>query len=221
MILRMVRKLAFAVAVMTAVLSGGTAYATVIWDYSPATTRAAIVPGFPYYYPNQAVGQNFAEIVSFALDATVTGIDIYSLYPVSLWQLATVRLWSDNGAGAPVDLLKEINTSISIVDDTGAVEGFTRKHADITTPLLLSAGTNYWIGMSGRDGSELGQAGLKTVDDGYMARFGGKSFSGLALAGDMAFRLEGTINAVPEPGTFILLGAGLGGLALYRRRQRY
>src|SRR6185369_15079541 len=112
---RMIRKLAFALGVMTAVLSGGTAYATVIWDYSPETTGATIVPGFPFDYSNDAVGQNFAEIVSFASGATVTGIDIYSLSPIIEGHLATVRLWSDVG-GVPGVQLEDILTSISIID---------------------------------------------------------------------------------------------------------
>lgn len=218
MILRMVRKLAFVLGVMMPVLSGGTAYATVIWDYSPATTGAAITGD----RMNSADSYNWAESVSFVSGAIVTGIDIYSESAFgSVGQLATVRIWSDYGAGAPIDLLKEIHTSISIIDAVGAVDGLTRKHADFD-PLLLSAGTNYWIGMSGGDGStysELGQAGLSTVDDGYMALFDGNTFFGLSFGGDMAFRLEGTTSAVPEPGTFILFGAGLGGLALYRRKQ--
>lgn len=217
----LIRRITAGVGLLTAVLAGGVAHASVIWDYSPATTQASITPpeygGVGGNWSNWSYGQNFAESVSFAAGATVTGMDIYS-GPTwgSVGDSVTIRLWSDLN-GSPDLLLQEMVTTISAIDDDGAVLGVNRKHADIA-PLILTAGTRYWIGMSGV--TEIAQAGLTTVDDGVMAQFNNTDFLYLQTIGDMAFRLEGTSDPVPEPGTFILLGGGFAGLAFYRRKHR-
>jgi hypothetical protein len=204
-------------AISLVVISSGSAFASVIWDYSPATYSAATVSTD---WSNYSTAQNFAEKVSFATGATVTGIDIYS---GSNWgvvgESVTVRLWSDV-SGAPGLLLQDIVTTISKVDTDGATGSFTRKHADFSS-LLLTPGTNYWIGMSGS--GELAQAGLLTIDDDSMAYFSGTTFLAvLPGLGDMAFRLEGTTgnSPVPEPATMLLFGTGIAGLAAVSRRKK-
>jgi hypothetical protein len=212
------KKILLAGLAMGAVMfSGVWASASIIWDYSPGTTGAAIVESS---WSNDSPQQNFGEIISFATGATVTGIDIYSnSYFGSIGQDVTVRLWSDVN-GTPGTLLQEIFTSITVIDTDGATGSVNRKHADIS-PLLLTAGVKYWIGMSGTS-EELTQAGLNSVADNSMAQFFGTTLSFIPnYVGDMAFRLEGdTSSPVPEPATMLLFGTGIAGLAAVGRRKR-
>lgn len=195
--------------------------AAVIWDYSPAASPGATLTG---EWANSSMGQNFAERVSFAAGASVTGIDIYSAGLFGdVGSPVVIRIW--NGVGVPGALLAVFPTVISIEDNDGAgaavsPNGYgplTRKHADISFAML--PGVSYWIGMSG-DGFELGQIGLQAVDDGQMAQFSGAFFSHLADLGDQAFRLEGDVGAVPEPSSIALLTLGLTTVAMLKRQRR-
>nr|WP_281415179.1 PEP-CTERM sorting domain-containing protein [Geobacter hydrogenophilus] len=198
-------------------LAGGTVHGEVILDNSPSRIGATIFGGYGSF-SNFLSLQSFADNINFVSGATITGMDIYSVpYKGTIGQQVTVRLWADNG-GEPGILLDTINTTISIIDNDGATSGNNRKHADIT-PLLLTADTTYWIGMTGNP-SEIEQTILNNVDDNKMTVFNDGSW--YILGRDMAFRLEGDINpsTVPEPSSFILLGAGLAGVGLLTRRMR-
>lgn len=203
-------------------LSAGDVFASIIWDYSPGTTGAVVSPeGSNGNWSNHSQGQNFAEIVSFATGATITGMDIYSNnYWGSVGQGVVIRLWSDVN-GNPDSLLYEINSQISAIDEVGIGSNteINRKHADFS--LTLDAGVDYWIGMSG-DG-EITLAGLRDVQDDQMAVFGSNTFNSLMYIGDMAFRLEGSTSSTPEPTpeptTMLLMGAGLAGIVSGRRKK--
>jgi len=208
-----------ATTMIVALSIGVSANAAIIWDYSPDTTGAT----YGGDWVNQSHWQNFAEKVNFSSNTTVGGMDIYSgsLYG-NVGDIARVRFWSDNG-GVPGTLLSEFDEAISVIDTDGTatVTDWRRKHVDFSTGNLLNllANTTYWIGMSGV-GYELAQGSLNTPDDGQMAQFDGASYAYPAPVGDMAFRLhgEGGGAPVPEPGTWLLLGSGLAGLAVFRKR---
>lgn len=189
-------------------------FALMIWDQSPATLGA--MPVHPFStdsWSNIASGQNWAdEFPSLSNDVYLTGIDIYSNSSFGfIGQSVTVRLWSYDKL-----LLDEIHTTISAIDTNGALGSMTRKHADID-PLLLLANNWYWIGMIGTN-SQIAQAGLTTVYGGSMAQFNGTTFDHIAYNNEMAFRLEGTTNIVPEPSSFILFCAGIFGVGLFRMK---
>jgi hypothetical protein len=215
----LISNLVLSFGLITILLVGGTANGAIILDHSPLTTGATISSNI---WTNILSIQSFADDVNFISGATVTGIDIYSSdFFGAVGQQATVRLWADN-SGQPGVLLDTINTIISSIDDSGATDGNNRIHADITS-LLLAANTTYWIGMTGTT-EVLTQTGLLNFDDSIMAQFnGGSTFSYFTSnsVGDMAFRLEGEISSasVPEPSSFILLGAGLAGMAFWRKKR--
>ena len=200
--------------------------ANIILDHSPATTGADVTPD-AFYGPgstwsNSADGQNFADHVQFASDTLVAGMDIYTLRAGTfLRESATIRLYAD-ASGQPGAILTEFTEYISVIDTEGAVDngyGMVRDHVTFSTPLLLTGGTQYWIGMSGTGINDLGQLGLVGLNAPYggnMFQFSGLTPQNFTGIGDMAFRLEG----VPEPSSIALLGLGMVGLAVggYRRR---
>ncbi len=199
--------------VCAAILVGTAAEAKAgfLLDFSPNATGALPVGVFR----NIADGQNFAERILFGSGVLITGMDIYSL-TTSRPEFApgfsvTIRLWADNG-GIPGLLLHEREEPVSVIDTlgVGSVPNVSRYKSDFASSLALSANTRYWIGMSGTsvEFGMLGLGGPNAPDDGavYQMNVGSPSFQ--AIAGDMAFRLYGDIQAVPEPSSVTLFGTG-------------
>ena len=192
------------------------AEADIIMDRSPLA-----IGGSSQLWWNQHNDQNFAEPVVFVGAVQLLAMDIYGSSNGTLGASATVRIWSDSG-GVPATPLHDFTENISAVDNEGATANNQRSHVDFTTPITLSAGTTYWVGMSGTN-YDLGQLGLSgsPYDDSRMAEFDGTTFQSLTdtSVGDMAFRLHG----VPEPSTFVMLGIATLALLAYawRRRRRW
>jgi len=217
---RAIRSVAVAAAIW---LASAAQAATVVWDWSPDATGAAVLTGG---LKNEIDSQHFAERVSFASGLTLVGIDIYS---IDWWGYVgdpvVVSIYAD-GNGRPGARLETLVTQISVVDRYGAggpIPGglLHRLHADFRG-VPVEAGTGYWIGMSGWGSTQV-LAGLSGVagGDGKMAEFRGfENFHAVHGLGDMAFRLYAA--AVPEASSAAMAAAGLllmSGL-LARRRHR-
>jgi hypothetical protein len=205
----------------------------IIWDFSPATTGSG---KFDLGPASLASGQNIADSFSIARPFVITGMDSYSFIPSwgpayvdpQVGQSMTIRLYAD-ASGSPGPLLTSFTEPLSAVDKVGVgTTNALRLHTDFTNPISLGSGT-YWIGMSGTT-KEFGVFQLMHIwppppgGDHSMATFQGTKFWFSDTMGDMAFRLEGIVQAAntPEPGSLTLLALGALGLAghAWRKRRR-
>lgn len=123
----------------------------------------------------------------------------------------------------------------SVLATTGVLQSSSSTLQLVTgtllTPYSMTSGTRYWVaastvGLTAGDGTSY-QVGGHTqnsiyVDNGtfwYSNDSSGLNFDGQRLTPEMAIYVAGGEGAVPEPATLSLLGAGLGALALLRRRK--
>ena len=162
------------------------------------------------------VGQDLDWALAFTptADAVLDSIEI-ALSAVSDANEVDIFLRTDD-AGRPGALLEGFHLSGALVP-TGSIQTF----ASAVMP-LLSSGVQYWIEMSA------GIAGTATVaSTGWNSSTGAASpraeqlDEGLwASSGNFsyAYRVNGTLVDVPEPGSTVLLGIGLAILSLRVRR---
>jgi hypothetical protein len=92
--------------------------------------------------------------------------------------------------------------------------------------ITLTQGTQYWLVMESRTGTLFWSYGLDKSSPIVAAQGtdlglqGGYNWTGVNSTDVAAFRVEGTpLNSIPEPGTLLLLGAGLIGLIGVRRKM--
>jgi len=90
------------------------------------------------------------------------------------------------------------------------------------TGITLAANTEYWLAViAGTPNSEIGWRQRATGPQNLKADSldGGATWSSYTLNADVAFAVQGTPQAIPEPSLALLLGAGLVGLKGFARRR--
>ena len=128
----------------------------------------------------------------------------------------TVSIWSDpSGTGNPAGRVLLTSRSVTVINSNTDIF-----NAYCITPTTVPG--SFFVGIEMTIADLQWPASLDTTST-YMSSWIGALDSGLpfdlidnyGFAGNWLIRAE----AVPEPSTFLLLGAGLGGLALLRRRK--
>lgn len=158
------------------------------------------------------IGFGTAQGVGFVAGDTglVTSIDVGMglFFNGAPPQSVDFNLYSDSGSNNIGALLESFSVTVSndfgtVATSTGVLSGTT----------LLSAGQNYWLIASAPAVTNV-PWNINSVGD-----TGSRWVNGVVSA-DLLATFRVNASSVPEPGTFILVGLGLAGLAASRRRTR-
>lgn len=135
-----------------------------------------------------------------------------------------IGIYADAGTGMPGTLLSTStignsgNPTDTGVDFAGVISIFSFS-GTLATPFQATAGSTYWIEII--DPTPYASWYWATGSGGngtHAALVSGAAMSG--MANDMAFALHGTVTAVPEPTSLLLMAFGVAGLLAVRGRRR-
>lgn len=202
-----------------AALCGGTATASVVFD-QPAgvgSNTARISSTLDNFggSPGYRVADNF----SLAGGAIITDVHWWGTSPSSpINPNFTFTFYSnDNGSPGAVILSTTGTLTTATVSPGSGFDPLQFYSSDLADPFTASAGSTYWLSIfdSTADERWLWASATSTGDGSYQRQNDSTSWAFPTV--DMSFQLT---SSVPEPGTLALLGFGLAGLAVSRRRKQ-
>jgi PEP-CTERM motif len=167
-----------------------------------------------------------AEDFSVASATTLAGAHFWTVEYGAWDGTLTWYVFADNG-GLPGSALATGNGINVVKTATGntVFGGPQYEYSfDFDNPLALTGGTAYWFGLHLSSDFDLDRIGWQLTLPG-LGTYGAHSHLGtfdnwIGNGGQHAFYLTDTSTAVPEPSTFVMLGATLLGLGAARLRRK-
>jgi hypothetical protein len=179
------------------------------------TTNALYIDGpggtYTQTITNEFVATNSGTAASFNFGEWV----LTGSTPASLtWSLGTSADASDIASG----FTAQVSFALFISDNTYGYDVYTSTVSGLSSALI--AGNTYYLTLGGAFGN-FGNSALWDVNDGTSACYfaQGGTYLGSCGTGGEAFTIYGANGGVPEPGSIVLFGSGLLGLAALLRRK--
>ena len=218
--------LALPVALAAAMLAAGNARAGVIYDNGGPNQTANQLADTTYFFTEAAdefslaLGSNTVGDVHWWGGCVVNDAGTLTTGTNCPTGAFTLNFYNDSGSNSPGTLF----ASYSVGNANQTASGLTiaarggipeYSYSTFIPALPLTAGTEYWLGISNTTTTDVVWGWeFTTQGTGDAYQFGGGIWN--ARSNELAFNLTG----VPEPGSLVMFGGAVFGLAAIRRRRK-